>query len=198
MTDRLAESPGTRSNFLSAALLAENNFNKVLDVAENLGQEQRSDLFRFASGLDYVDLSNFISAVDAAPSNASDLVEAADGLVGKNKSYLFYAAAQDPDHIEALTSMAQTLEGSLQNDFLYTAANIGKNSPEEGGEFIATAQHLKGTELTDFLTKEKAAAEGDEPGLAQEYVYLNGVLGENRMETLIAAGEYALDLILPG
>ncbi|MCG8552759.1 MAG: hypothetical protein MI799_20330 [Desulfobacterales bacterium] len=193
MTDRLAENPGTRSNFLSAALVSGNSFNKVLNVAESLGQEQRSDLFRFASDLDYVDLSNFISAVDSAPSNASDLVAAADGLIGKNKSYLFYAAAQNPDHIEALSSMAQTLEGSLKNDFLYTAANIGKDSPEEAGKFIAAAQDLKGTALTNFLTKEKAAAEGDEPGLAQEYVYLNGVLGENRMEALIAAGEYTQD-----
>ena len=193
MVDRLADSPETRANFLSTALVAEKNFNKVLNVAENLGQEQLADLFRFASDLDYVDLANFISAVDAAPSSANELVEATDSLSGKNRSYLFYAAAQDPNHIEALSSMAQTLEGSLQSNFLYTAANIGKNSQEAVGRFITTAQDLTGLQLTTFLTNEKAAAEGEEPGLAQEYVYLNGVLGENRMNTLIAAGEYSQD-----
>ena len=193
MVGQLTESPGTRSNFLSTALLAGDNFNKVLNVAENLGQEQRADLFLFASDLDYVDLANFISAADEAPSGAGELVEAAKGLIGRNQSYFFYAAAQDPDHIEALSSMAQTLEGSLQSDFLYTAANIGKNLPEEVGEFITTAQDLTGTELTTFLTNAKAATEGDEPGLAQEYVYLNGVLGENQMNTLMEAGEHSQD-----
>ena len=60
MVDQLADSPGTRSNFLSTALLAGENFNKVLNLAENLGQAQRSDLFLFAADLDYVDLANFI------------------------------------------------------------------------------------------------------------------------------------------
>jgi hypothetical protein len=193
MVDQLADSPGTRSNFLSTALLAGENFNKVLNLAENLGQEQRSDLFLFASDLDYVDLANFISAADAAPSGADELIEAAQGLVGKDQSYLFYAAAQDPDYIEALSSMVQTLEGSEQSDFLYTVANIGKNSQDAVGKFITTAQDLTGTELTTFLTHEKAAAEGDDSGLAQEYVYLNGVLGDDQMETLMAAGEYAQD-----
>jgi len=193
MVDQLADSPGTRSNFLSTALLAGDNFNKVLNLAENLGQAQRSNLFLFAADLDYVDLANFISAADAAPSSADELIEAAQGLIGKNQSYLFYAAAQDPDHIEALSSMVQTLEGSEQSDFLYTVANIGKNSQDAVGKFITTAQDLTGTELTTFLTHEKAAAEGEDPGLAQEYVYLNGVLSEDQMETLMAAGEYSQD-----
>nr|WP_321402475.1 hypothetical protein [uncultured Desulfobacter sp.] len=193
MVEQLGESPGIRSDFLSTALLAEKNFNKVLNVAENLGQEQRADLFLFAADLDYVDLANFISAADAAPSHADELVETADGLIGRNQSYFLYAAAQNPDHIEALSSMAQTLEGTLQSDFLYTIANIGKNSPEMVGEFIATAQDLTETELTTFLASEKAAAEGEDPGLAQEYVYLNGVLGEDRMNTLMAAGAQSQD-----
>lgn len=193
MVDQLADIPGTRSNFLSTALLAGENFNKVVNLAENLGQTQRSDLFLFAADLDYVDLANFISAADADSSSADELIEASQGLIGRDQSYLFYAAAQDPDHIEALSSMVQTLEGSEQTDFLYTVANIGKTSQDAAGKFITTAQDLTGTELTTFLTHEKAAAEGEEPGLAQEYVYLNGVLGEGLVETLMAAGDYAQD-----
>ena len=89
--------------------------------------------------------------------------------------------------------MVQTLDGSDQSDFLYTVANIGRNSQDSVGKFITTAKDLTGMELTTFLANEKAAAEGDEPGLAQEYVYLNGVLGDGQMETLMSAGEYAQD-----
>ncbi|MCG8618140.1 MAG: hypothetical protein MI802_18155 [Desulfobacterales bacterium] len=189
VVDKMVETPGVRSDFLNTALKAEGRFEEVVSVAESMGSDLQGEVFSFASGLGYTDLTNFITAADANPSRAATLVDTAEDLSGKERSYLLYAASQSPDNIDDLTNTAGSLRGEELENFLFTAANTAHRNPEGMADYIDKVDDLSGQELEDFLAMERTISAGtDKESLAREYVHLNAVLDEDQMDTLLTAG----------
>lgn len=189
MVDKLRETPGGRSDFLTTALKADKNFHTVLDLAENLGGDARTSVFSFAANLEYTDLTNFVSAATADASTSGKLVETAKGLSGNNRSYLLYAASQSPDNIGSLTSTVASLSGAEKSDFLFAVANKAHTAPSETKGFLNTVNALSGQERETFLANEKAILMADDKEqLSREYVHLNAVLTKGQMDTLMTAG----------
>ncbi|MEH0022153.1 MAG: hypothetical protein V6Z89_21045 [Desulfobacter sp.] len=190
LVGRLDPDSGEQSDFLTAAVKAEDGFKDLLQVTEQIGGDERADVLSYATTLTFVDLTNFISAAKSNPSQAGRLAETAGELDGKNQSYLLYAASLHPDNASDLISMTQRLNGEERDDFLFTAANIEKSNTDGINTFVNTVEKLSGDDRRDFLARERLMSSGGpENALASEYVYLKSVFDEDAFEAVIGTGQ---------